>query len=81
MPEKVGPWIPAIFSAVLAVTYTTAELFSSRQHSGSNGLSTGFMIFMPMCFVFVGAYLAQLRNENIAMRSRLDALESYAEDS
>ena len=76
MREKMAPWIPAVFCATLAVITTIANLWIYR-NGGSDGAGTMvFMIFMPMCFFFVGAYLSQLRNENREMRLRLDALDN-----
>ena len=76
MREKLGPWIPAAFCAVLAVIVTIANLWAYRNGGSDNAATMVFMLFMPGCFFFVGAYLTQLRNENREIRTRLDALDN-----
>lgn len=78
MREKVAPWIPAVFCAVLAVIVTVANLWGYRNGGSDQAATVVFMLFLPMCFFFVGAYLTQLRNENRQMRVRLDALDNAA---
>ncbi len=76
MREKIGPWIPALFCAVLAVITTVANLLAYRNGGSDNAATMVFMLFMPMCFFFMGAYLTQLRNENREIRLRLDAIDT-----
>lgn len=68
--NKIGPWLPALFCAVLAVIVTIANLASS-----DNGSTGTYILFMPMCFYFVGAYLTKLKKENSELRDRLDAID------
>ncbi|QDT04372.1 hypothetical protein K227x_27630 [Rubripirellula lacrimiformis] len=79
MREKVAPWLPAGFCAVLAVITTVANLWAYRKGGSDNSATMVFMLFMPMCFFFVGAYLTQLRDENRELRTRLDALDRAAQ--
>lgn len=72
MREKHAPWIPAVFCAALALITTIGNLVVGP----GNSATSGFILFMPMCFYHVGVYLVQLRNENRDMRLRLDALEN-----
>ncbi len=57
-----GTWIPAAFCFVLAVLQFVYSLTAS-------GISTAFLFFLPMCFVFAGM-------ENLALHRRLVALEA-----
>ena len=74
MREKIGPWLPALFCAALAVIVTVGNVWAAAT-GGSDSASTGtFILFMPMCFLFVGAYLTKLKKENCELRDRLDAI-------
>ena len=74
MRDKIGPWLPAIICAALAVIVTVANVWAAAT-GGSDSASTGtFILFMPMCFFFVGAYLTKLKKENGELRDRLDAI-------
>lgn len=74
MRDKLGPWVPALFCAALAVIVTIGNLWAAS-FGGSDSASNGtFILFMPMCFFFVGAYLSKLKKENSELRDRLDAM-------
>lgn len=68
--KKLRPWVPAAFCATLALITTIGNLWAD------NSATFVFMIFLPVCFVFVGEILTQLQNENREMRLRLDALDN-----
>lgn len=74
MKDRIGPWLPAIFCAVLALIVIVANLMGLRYGGSSGAADSVFMTFMPMCFFFVGAYLSKLRKENIELRQRLDSV-------
>jgi F0F1-type ATP synthase assembly protein I len=75
MRDKFGPWLPVFFCAALAVIVTVANVWAATS-GGSDSAATGtFILFMPICFFFVGAYLTKLRKENCDLRQRLDALD------
>ncbi len=75
MSDKIRPWLPALFCAALAVIVTVANVWAAAS-GGSDSASTGtFILFMPMCFYFVGAYLTKLKRENCELRDRLDAID------
>lgn len=76
MREKLGPWIPAGFCALLAVITTITNLWTYWNGGSENAATMVFVLFMPMCFFFVGAYLTQLKSENRELRIRLDALDT-----
>ena len=76
MNERIGPWLPAIFCGVLAIIVAIGNIWSSAAGGSNMGMSIVFMLNMPMCFIFVGSYLVQLRNENRELRARLRALEA-----
>ena len=78
MREKLGPWIPAGFCAMLAVITTIANSWAYWNGGSDNAATMVLVLFMPMCFFFVGAYLTQWRKENREMRMRLDALDNPA---
>ncbi len=75
MREKLGPWIPALFCAAVAVITTIGNLWILLLGGSDNSTTMVFILFMPMCFVFAGQILNQLRNENREMRLRLNALD------
>ena len=75
MREKVGPWLPAAFCAVLAAIVTIGNLWVHRNGGSDSAVTMVFIINMPMCFFFVGAYLTKLRNDNRLLLLRIDALE------
>ena len=81
MREKIGPWLPAIFCAVLAGITTIGNLWIYAVTDTQGALTLVYILNMPMCFFFVGAYLAQLRNENRELRSRLNVLDGANTDS
>ena len=73
--NKIAPWLPAIFCGALAVIVTIGNVWGVMA-SGSDSVATGtFILFMPMCFYFVGVYLTVLRKENAELRNRLDAID------
>jgi hypothetical protein len=67
----VTPWLPAIFCAVLYVI-TLAQAAAS----GTAGLPTVYMAFMPMCFYFVGAAVLQTRKEVVELRKQVANLRN-----
>ena len=76
MREKLLPWIPALFFATLAVITTVGNLMAYRSGGSDSAVTSVFLLFLPMCFLFVGFHLTQLRKENSEMRSRLDEFEN-----
>ncbi len=74
--DRVGPWLPAVFCAVLGAICTTAGFWTMLNGGAMGDLGFLYMIFMPMCFFFVGAYLVKLRSDNAALRVRLDAIDA-----
>ncbi len=81
MREKLGPWLPAAFCAALAAIVTIGNLWAYSIGGSDNAITMVFILNMPMCFYFVGAYLTKLRNDNRELLLRLDALESNATDA
>jgi len=73
MREKIGPWLPAIFCAALALIVTVGNVWASATDCGMNIV---FIMNMPTCFFFVGSYLTKLKNDNRELRDRLDAMDS-----
>jgi hypothetical protein len=77
MRETLGPWIPAIFCAILSSITVVGNLFLAFAVGRSQaGLDMVFYCFLPMCFFFVSAYLSNPRKENLALRTRIDQLAS-----
>ena len=74
MRDRIGPWVPAILCAVLALLVTIGNLWAQFAGGSDGAADLVFMIFLPMCFYFVGDYLSKLRKENQELRSRLDAI-------
>ena len=75
MRERIGPWVPAIFCAVVAIFVTIGNVWSVAVGGSANATDMVFMLNMPLCFCFVGVYLTKLRNDNRELRDRVDALE------
>ncbi len=78
MKDKLGPWIPAIFCAILSLITVTGNLIASSMNGAtpSSGIEVVFYCFLPMCFYFVGALLLKLQRENRELRTRIDDLDS-----
>lgn len=74
MREKMNPWIAAIFCASLSTITVVGNLACQLMGGPSDVASVSFYCFLPMCFFFVGAYMAELRRENQTLQARLDAL-------
>lgn len=74
MREKLGPWVPAIFCGGLAVITTIGNLAAYAITGTNDAVTMVFILNMPVCFFFVGAYLTKLRDENRELKDRLDAL-------
>ncbi len=80
MREKLGPWLAAIFCAILS-TITIVTGLGLRFATGIvDPMPIAFYSFLPMCFFFVGAYLSKLQRENRELRSRIEALTIGGED-
>ena len=79
MREKLGPWLPAVFCAALAVITTIGNLWSYAATGNNGSVTMVFILHMPMCFFFVGVYLAKLRNDNRKLKERLDELTASLE--
>ncbi|MDA1232607.1 MAG: hypothetical protein O2856_17695 [Planctomycetota bacterium] len=78
MREKFGPWLPTAFCAVLAVIVTIGNLWVHRNGGSESAVTMVFILNMPICFFFVGAYFTKLRNDNRKLLLRIDALEDVA---
>jgi len=74
MRDKIQPWIPATYCALVAVIVTIANLLIYSSGGSDSGANFVFMLNMPMCFLLVGGFLRHLRNENRELRARLDAM-------
>ena len=78
MREKLGPWIPAIFCAILSLITVSGNVIVAFMNGAANssGVDSVFYCFLPMCFYFVGAYLSHLKQENVELRSRIEEIVS-----
>jgi hypothetical protein len=78
MRENLSPWLPAIMCGVLSLITVVTDIFGRFATGTANvGLST-FLCFLPMCFIFVGIMLNNLRDENRELKRRLD--ETFLKD-
>lgn len=73
--EKLAPWLSAVYCSILAVIVTIANLWAYSNGGSDNAATIVFILFMPMCFFFEGAYLTQLRKENRDLRLRIDEMQ------
>lgn len=81
MKSKMGPWVPAIFCSVLSVITLVANLVGQFLTGAvQSGLLT-LICFLPLCFLFVGAQLAQLQKERDDLQRQLDELKSQRSTS
>lgn len=74
--DRVGPWLPALFCAVLGGICILSGFWTMLGGGSMADLDVVYMSFMPMCFFFVGAYLAKLRSDNAKLRARLDEIDA-----
>jgi hypothetical protein len=74
MREKLGPWVPAIFCAVLSLITVLGDLVGRFTTGVPGAVDLVFYCFLPMCFYFAGAYLSQLRQENRDLRVQIQSL-------
>ena len=74
--QAVAPWLPMIFSAVLSlITLIAIVASASTPGSHSWGWAIPFLCFLPMCFLFVGAAVAQSRKEILDLRAQVAELQ------
>lgn len=70
------PWIPAIYcSALCMITLVSDIVGKSLTGEGNTGM-IAFLCFLPICFFHVGGMLKSLQEENAALRSKLDTMQS-----
>ena len=74
MREKLGPWLPAMFCAVLSLITVLSDLIGRFATGTTGAADVVFYCFLPMCFVFVGVFVSQLRQENRELREQIRAL-------
>jgi hypothetical protein len=75
MRNKIGPWMPAVFCSALAVIVTIGNIWAASVGGSDNAVTLVFILFMPMCFFFVGIHLTELKKENAELRERLEEIE------
>ena len=74
--QAVAPWLPMIFCAVLSlITLISQVVLMWINGADSSGWATSFVGFLPMCFFFVGAAVAQLRKEILELRAQVVELQ------
>lgn len=74
MREKLLPWLPAIFCGTLSLITMVADVVGRFMTGNPNAGLIAFWAFLPMCFFHVGIVLKNLRDENRALKLRLDKL-------
>lgn len=74
--DRIGPWLPAINCAALGAICTIAGFVNMLYGGAMGDLGFIYMLYMPMCFFFVGTYLAKLRSDNTELRTRLDTIDA-----
>jgi hypothetical protein len=76
--QAIRPWVPAGFCAALSVITIAVSLCISVFNRSSNewlsGLS-GFLCFLPVCFVWVGQLLSEMRSEISELRKQVVELQ------
>ncbi len=80
MKDKLTPWMPAIFCGALSLITVLADIIGRFATGTANvGLST-FLCFLPVCFLYVGAMLNNLRNENRELKRQLEEIAPLEAD-
>lgn len=74
MREKLLPWTPAIFCACLSLITLVANAAGELYTQSTNAGILVFLCFLPMCFVYVGGMLKDLREQNQELRTKLNEL-------
>lgn len=74
MRQKLGPWLPAVFCAALSLITVIGDLVGRFATGAPGAVDTAFYAFLPMCFFFVGAFMAELRRENRELRAQIQAM-------
>ena len=72
MRVQLMPWMPAIFCSVLSLITVVADVVGRFTTGAANVGLSAFICFLPLCFIFVGAILKNLRDENRELKQRLD---------
>jgi hypothetical protein len=78
MCDKLSPWAPAIFCAILSLLTVSGNLIVDFmiETAPLSGIDIPFYCFLPMCFYSVGAFLSNLQRENRELRTRIEELAS-----
>ncbi len=78
MREKFSPFVAAIFCAFLCfiTVFGNISLTIYTKGMAKGGLDVVFYCFLPMCFLYVGYFVSQLRQEQVELKRRIDALEA-----
>lgn len=75
MREKLSPFAAAIFCATLSLITIVGNVCLTLFTGATNAsVDTAFYSFLPMCFYFVGQFLSDLRKDQIALRTQMEAL-------
>jgi hypothetical protein len=78
MHVKTSPWLSAGFcaalSAICLVAYLALQFFVQSEPSSAWVVS--FLSFLPMCFYFVGAGMAQMQREISELRKQLAEMQN-----
>lgn len=75
MRDKIGPWMPAVFCASLAVIVTIGNLWAVSAGGSDSAITLVYILFLPMCFFLIGRYLVKLNKDITELRERLDAAD------
>ncbi len=63
---------------MLALIVTIGNIWATAFGGSDSAATVVFIVNMPLCFFFVGAYLTKLRNDNLDLRERLNAMQPSA---
>ena len=73
--QAVAPWLPTIFCAVLSLITIISQVAQIWLTGSDSGGATTFVMFLPMCFLFVGAAMAHSRKEILELRAQVAELQ------
>jgi hypothetical protein len=75
----VSPWLAAGFCAVLSLLTICMIIYLesvNRNYVGDLFMLVVFLCFLPLCFLYVGIGMNQMRNEIMDLRNQIDKLQN-----
>ncbi len=81
LPKPFAVWLPALFTAILAVIVTVANLWVYARGGPQNSAVMIFMLFLPMAFIYSASYQQATNIYVKTLEERIKILEANPETS